>query len=105
MASDLSVPSSRGTTPTAEIPALRNGQNCPATLETPLVLTNQSIICNSYTHVGLYHSGPRTDYSIQHAYGKLTLTAALSGTNVRNVAYRLKSLPTHDVQSRAECVL
>ena len=47
---------------------------------------------------GLYHSGPQPGHSVQHAYGRLTMTAAFSGTDVENVASRLKSLPTYALQ-------
>ena len=45
----------------------------------------------------LYHSGSHADFNTHVAtvQGRLTLTAAFSGTQVKNVAFRLKSLPTH----------
>ena len=45
----------------------------------------------------LYHSGPHADFNTHVATvrGKLTSTAAFSGTQVENVAFWLKSLPTH----------
>ena len=47
----------------------------------------------------LYHSGPHADFNTHVATvrGRLTLTAAFSGTQVENVAFWLKSLPTHDL--------
>ena len=49
----------------------------------------------------LYHSGPHADFNTHVAtvQGRLTLTAAFSGTQVENVAFWLKSLPTHAVES------
>ena len=45
----------------------------------------------------LHQSGPHLGYSIDvaTARGRLTLAAALSATQVENVAFCLKSLPTH----------
>ena len=34
---------------------------------------------------------------MQHSLGRLTLTAALSGLRVKNVAFCRKSLPTHEI--------
>ena len=45
----------------------------------------------------LYHSGPHADSNTHVATvrGGLILTAAFSGTQVENVAFWLKILPTH----------
>ena len=66
-----------------------------------LVLTSQSILeCNFHSHTDLL--GHITVVHRQATYnvliGMLTLTAALSGTKGENVAFRLKSLPTHGVR-------
>ena len=47
----------------------------------------------------LYHSGPHADFNTHVAtvQGRQTLTAAFSGTQVENVAFRLKSLPIHGI--------
>ena len=47
----------------------------------------------------LYHSGPHVDFNtyVATVRGRLTLTAAFSGTQVKNVAFWLKNLPTHAV--------
>ena len=47
----------------------------------------------------LYHSGPHADFNTHVATvrGRLTLTAAFSGTQGKNVAFWPKSLPTHGV--------
>ena len=48
----------------------------------------------------LYNSGPHADFNTHTATvrGRLTLTAAFSNTQVENVAFWLKSLPTHDIE-------
>ena len=48
----------------------------------------------------LHQSGPHLGYSIHvaTARGRLTLAAALSATQVENVAFSLKSLPTHGLE-------
>ena len=72
----------------------------PCTVLMDLVLTSQSILeCNFHTHTDLL--GHITVVHSQATYnvliGRLTLTAALSGTKGENAAFRLKSLPTHAV--------
>ena len=66
-----------------------------------LVLTSQSILeCNFHTHTDLL--GHITVVHSQATYnvliGRLTLTAALSGTKGENAAFCLKSLPTHGLE-------
>ena len=65
-----------------------------------LVLIIQSILeCNCHTHtdslghITVVHS--QATYNV--IIGRLTLIAALSGTNGENAAFLLKSLPTHDL--------
>ena len=73
----------------------------PCTVLMGLFLTSQSILeCNFYTHTDLL--GHITVVHCQATYnvliGRLTLTAALSGTKGENVAFRLKSVPTHGLR-------
>ena len=55
----------------------------------------------------LYNSGSHADFNTHVATvrGRLTLTAAFSGTQAQNVAFWLKSLPTHALDTVVKCIV
>ena len=63
-----------------------------------MVHTSQNSLYNSNMQVVLYDIGPQSDLSMQHAYGRLTLTAALGSTRAESVAFSLECLPSNGLK-------
>ena len=85
------------TGPSNEINLLGSGDNCPGLLTSPWFSLVEIYLRHVCTLVGLFisqWSTTRLQYKCA-VLRRLTLTAAFCGTLVENVAFRLKSLPTH----------